>query len=354
MAKRTLAERLKTPKNGRSVHFSNGGIADLRIILCSQNYRVPFGMADKDEIELSTDGKSVTLRGKGDYVSRWGNGLADLFKRFGQHYGEKGDAVEHDRNMKRMIRVFNEEALRRGLQLTLDRADETGVMVKPINPKYLAQWGEAVSLEDLSDADNFVVIYANLLLSASINENPNDLIFLDTIKKLDFAHIDLLEKIAKNYTEHDFHEIDTMYHSSSFSQESMREMFQIRFENMTVDVLEPLTKEALFEHVRKLVGDTFKQGGILVPMLRASHWTHFEEIKYLEPDIRHKNVSYYLQSYRNNNYKKEIVDSLIALNVLNEGELNRMKTPIPGVEISITYIYLTDFGAKFTSACRQG
>ena len=311
-------------------------------------------MSKEDEIEISTDLKSVTLKGKGSFVSRWGNGLADLFKRFGQYYGEKGDAVEHDRNMKRIIRVFNEEALKRALQLTLDNADRLGVAVHPVDVKYLVHWSETVSLEDLSDSDNLIEMYANLLLSASVNKNPNDLIFLDTIKKLDRSHIELLEHISKNHTEHDFYEIDRMYHSSTFDQDAMQELLETRFQNMTIEIEEPLTKAALISHVKNMLGDTFKRAGVLVPFLRVSHWTHFVEKDYPLPDIRHKNVSYFLQSYKNNNYKKEIVDSLIALNVFNSADIRRLKTPIPSVEMTLNYIYLTDFGAEFMMACRQG
>ena len=145
-------------------------------------------MNGKDEIELSTDGKSFTVRGKGDFVSRWGNGLADLFKRFGQHYGEKGDAVEHDRNMKRMIRVYNEEALKQALIMSLKKMDQIGVIPQPVSPKYLAQWGEAASLEDLEDDENLSDIWANLLVTSSIGKTENGLLFLDTVS---YTHLTL-------------------------------------------------------------------------------------------------------------------------------------------------------------------
>ena len=108
-------------------------------------------MHEKDEIEVSigTDGAKIAI--KGDIATKTGRGLADLFKPFVQWVGEKGDAIEHERNLRQQIRIFNEEALCKGLLKAAEIADQSGVTIQPVSLKFLAQWSEGVSLEEPKD-----------------------------------------------------------------------------------------------------------------------------------------------------------------------------------------------------------
>lgn len=148
-------------------------------------------MPEQDEIEVSigTDGAKVAI--KGDIATKTGRGLADLFKPFVQWVGEKGDAIEYERNLKQQIRIFNDAALRKGLLKAQEIADQSGIAIQPVSLKFLAQWSEGVSLEEPKD-DSLLDLWAKLLASEAVGQARNSLVFIDILKKLDRSHAEYM------------------------------------------------------------------------------------------------------------------------------------------------------------------
>jgi len=105
--------------------------------------------------------------------------------------GEKGDAIQHERNLRQQVRIFNEEALCKGLLKASEIADQSGVAIQPVSLKFLAQWSEGVSLEEPKD-DSLLDLWAKLLASESVGQGRNSLVFIDILKKLDRSHAEYM------------------------------------------------------------------------------------------------------------------------------------------------------------------
>ena len=152
-------------------------------------------MVEQDEIEVSvgTDGAKVAL--KGGVAKKAGQGLADLFKPFVQWVGEKGDAVEHERNLRRQVRDFNEETLRLGLLRTAEIANANGITIQPVPLKFIAQWSEGVSLEDPKD-EELIDLWANLLADASGEFSSGHLLYARILKEMTNREAAVLKKMV--------------------------------------------------------------------------------------------------------------------------------------------------------------
>ena len=151
-------------------------------------------MKSENEIDaaLGKDGAKINL--KGEVAERASRGVGDIFKPLVQFLGEKGDAIEHRRRIKKQVRVFNELALEQSLRLSQSKAEEHGLAIQPVPLKFLAQWAEGASLEDPDDEENLAELWSNLLVSNIEGEVANSLIYIDLIKKIKWRHKVALEK----------------------------------------------------------------------------------------------------------------------------------------------------------------
>jgi len=164
--------------------------------------------ANKIEISVGSDGAKMALQG--DVAANTGRGLAELFKPFIQWCGEKGDIIEHRRNVSRQIRVFNEEALRLALEKSINIADNKGIVIEPVSLKFLANWAEGVSLENSDEAENLIDLWSNLLANVSAeNDDVSSSIFCsNTLKGMDSATATLFKNICAPISDAKFNKQD--------------------------------------------------------------------------------------------------------------------------------------------------
>lgn len=155
-------------------------------------------MTEKDEIEVSVgaDGAKIVL--KGGVASRAGSGLADLFKPFVQWVGEKGDAIAHERNLRNQVRIFNEDALRKGLLRAVEIASERDIAVQPVPLKFLAQWSEGVSLEDVENSGSLTDLWAELLFNASQKFSSGHLLYSRILREMTISEALVLKNMIMN------------------------------------------------------------------------------------------------------------------------------------------------------------
>ncbi|WP_416878818.1 hypothetical protein [Litorimonas sp.] len=143
---------------------------------------------EKDEIEVSVGNKGVALKSKGGGAARLGHSVADALRFFTSPMGLAADEVDRIR-IHRQI-VFEQTILKaHGLAI------ERGVEASGTPMKFLAQWGEAASLEDFDDPENLSDYYAALLVSEADGVEPNSLIYVDILKKLNKIHVQFLSRL---------------------------------------------------------------------------------------------------------------------------------------------------------------
>jgi hypothetical protein len=105
---------------------------------------------DRISAEITPTGGSLEV--KGDGAGRLTNQLADLLSIFSEPVGYLGDK----------FRVWRQVAVIRSLQRAQEIAQESGLALQPVSPKFLVNWVEKASLED---DDLLTDRWARLLLS---------------------------------------------------------------------------------------------------------------------------------------------------------------------------------------------
>lgn len=145
-------------------------------------------MGDKDEIEVSADGKGIAVKAKGSAATRIGHSFADALRFFASPLGLAADEVDR-------FRIFRQVAFEQTLLKAHNVVLERGIETSNTPLKFLAQWGEAASLEDMDDPENLSDLYANLLISESSGTDPNALLYVDMLKKMNKVHIQFLNSL---------------------------------------------------------------------------------------------------------------------------------------------------------------
>ncbi len=145
-------------------------------------------MSEKDEIEVSAGGKGIAVKAKGSAATRIGHSFADALRFFASPLGLAADEVDR-------FRIYRQVAFEQTLLKAHDIVLERGIETSNTPLKFLAQWGEAASLEDMDDPENLSDLYANLLVSESSGADPNALLYVDMLKKMNKVHIQFLNSL---------------------------------------------------------------------------------------------------------------------------------------------------------------
>jgi len=150
-------------------------------------------MSDADEIEVSAGDKGLAVKAKGGAATRLGHGFADALRFFSSPLGLVADEVDRFRIYRQ---VAFEEILLKAHGIAIGRNIENSNA--PL--KFIAQWSESASLENMDDPENLSDLWANLLVLESSQSEPNSLIFVDILKKIRKPHADLLKRLFDGRT----------------------------------------------------------------------------------------------------------------------------------------------------------
>lgn len=151
-----------------------------------------------NELGIKASSHEFSINARGGFVGRWGNGIADLFKFFGQTAGTLGDDAEHRRNVRRLVRIYDEKVLMSTLEHSLNNLDPTKPPLISVKPKFLEQWMEAASIEDQSDDENISVLWANLLSSAATEKSHQKIGYIRILESLDIVQARIFVRMAQN------------------------------------------------------------------------------------------------------------------------------------------------------------
>jgi len=183
-------------------------------------------MSDQDEIEVSVSDKGVALKAKGGAATRIGHAVADALRFFTSPMGFLGDEVDR-------LRVLRQRSFEDGLIRAHEKALELGVEKPTARTKTLIHWSEGVSSEDVDDPENLIEMWANLLASDSLYQNGNNPYYCDILKKITFAHVQIIKRIAGSFTG-DF--IDTF---DSYALNHVDELLYELVSNTGIGTLKP-------------------------------------------------------------------------------------------------------------------
>ncbi|KAB1113145.1 hypothetical protein NOJ05_05275 [Neorhizobium galegae] len=136
-------------------------------------------MTTNNEIELSAGEGNVAVKLRGSSVDRLTASLADLIAPFSEMAGAVADQV----------RLYREQNALRGLAAARDLAKTLNLEIKPVAPKFLVKWTEAVSLEE---TDGFQKLWAGLLLSESTSSSPAHVLYHRILTEMTVRHVELL------------------------------------------------------------------------------------------------------------------------------------------------------------------
>ena len=148
----------------------------------------------QDELDIKISPKDgVEVNSKGTGTSRLINAVADVISPVSKFLGLLGDQFEY-------LRLYQAQTFNETMKKVERRATEKNLEVTPVPLKIGVQWAEAASLEDIENPDNLSDIWAELLVSEVEFSNPNFLIYVDILKKLNKSHILYLRSLlGKSY-----------------------------------------------------------------------------------------------------------------------------------------------------------
>ena len=92
------------------------------------------------------------------------------------------------------LRGYRMEAALKAMLRAKQICDENDLKIKPIPPKFLLQWVEGASLEDVENESSLTELWAKILVSVSQNTAQNHLTMISILKKMngDDARVCLL------------------------------------------------------------------------------------------------------------------------------------------------------------------
>jgi len=145
-------------------------------------------MSDRDEISVSAGSDGISVSAKGSAATRLGHSVADAIRFFSSPMGLAADEIDR-------MRIHRQISFEKTLLQAHGVSIERGLETSKVPMKFLAQWGESASLEDMDDPENLSLYWANLLISEATGVEPNSLIYADILKKLNRSHVEYLNDL---------------------------------------------------------------------------------------------------------------------------------------------------------------
>lgn len=157
-------------------------------------------MGDKGtEISIGKDGFS--FKTDGEASQRLANAALDFLSPITEGAGFLGTK----------LRGYRMEAALKSTVRAKEICDNNGININPVPPKFLLQWVEGASMEDIDDPQNLSELWAQLLASAAKETSANHTIFVDILKKLSRDHIDYLNSMLRGQSVHELVEVPYDY-----------------------------------------------------------------------------------------------------------------------------------------------
>ena len=302
-------------------------------------------MSTENQIDASLGKDGAKIKLQGDVADRASRGLGDVFKPLVNYLGEIGDAVEHRRNIKKQVRVFNEKALGNALLLAEETAKKHGISVRPVPLKTLAQWAEGASLEDPSADNNLTDMWATLLASAAAGANRNLNLFIDLLKKIDPEHADFLRFLI--FEGEAVHWYDAPF---EWNEHEMLEHIEAAARKLHASHnLAEMSEYEIVELTNQIFSSFNASPSVLITLGMLFFYDSSERVR---PPIG--GTWDITTRYDHKRFPEDVVESLISLNILEKIQIERYAPVRSDCELVLWYVRLTSFGCQFLEACLEG
>ena len=135
------------------------------------------------EISIGKDGFS--FKTDGEASERLANAALDFLSPITEGAGFLGTK----------LRGYRMEAALEAILRAKKICEENNLAINPVPPKSLLQWVEGASMEDVESESSLSDLWASLLVSEANQSEPNTLIYIDILKKLNRTHVQFLHNL---------------------------------------------------------------------------------------------------------------------------------------------------------------
>ena len=150
---------------------------------------------NKSKIKLAVNKDGFEASAEGRPAEDTAGILKSLLAPIVAHQEGKAEVIRHQNELKYIKHVHDEEVTRRIAGKALGLIEQRGIVGSKPNDKFFVPWLSAASLEDNSDKNPLPEMYAELLVSEMESANPNSLIYIDILRKLNKTHIQYLKSL---------------------------------------------------------------------------------------------------------------------------------------------------------------
>ncbi len=284
-------------------------------------------MADKGtEISLGKDGFS--FKTDGEASQRLANAALDFLSPITEGAGFLGTKLRGYRMEAALEATIRAKAI----------CKENNLSINPVPPKFLLQWVEGASMEDIEGEDNLVELWARVLCAEVTTGDPNALIFVDILRKIHKEHAEYLSGMFKNTDDKLLRNVRKYIGQDYYEEVIIETLLKYEFPYKHFDKEEELTKELM----KQLAVPGSYNFYLYVSDLKTQ--ANFENcaLPLLGVDFNSRPVSIH----------SSLHDSLRLLGVIEDFKHNfHWKTGALDFEVSMFSRKLTALGWEFVFAC---
>lgn len=227
-------------------------------------------------------------------------------------------------------------------------ADQEGGFENIPPLKVFVPWMEGCSLEE-DDNDVLQNLWANLFVTATRSENPNHVLFVDTLKKLCRDHAILLQKICSDKNSRDGWNyswtLDTKQDFLSFVNTQVQEVHRgplIADSNGKLQV--SYIDDSQFEILTEKIGAFFDHGGLILE--HGSIRVQKKQKNLIGAPILYNAINLLTEKICNENGEHELAQALVQMGIVKEISVPWYQLSLRA-DLGLTYYHLTSFGTEF-------
>jgi len=273
------------------------------------------------EISISKDG--FGFKTDGEASERLANAVLDFLSPISEGAGFIGTK----------LRGYRMEAALKATVRAKEICEANNLPINPVPPKFLLQWIEGASLEDINDDDNLIDAWSNLLVSNSSSLNKNSILFCDLLKKIDSSHAKYLFELTRNMPSKVWEDVPITTDVVSLK----------KFIREDEDIQRLLSSKDLKEirsQVEMVLSAYLDEAGteLLISSLRFVDRRSKDEVLFIDT------------KYYNGEVPEDLIAPLHALNLLVDADIDEFLVT-PSVLLYVRYLHLSSFGCEFLKSC---
>jgi len=285
---------------------------------------------EKDSTEISVSKDGFGFKTDGDAASRLAHAALDFLSPITEGTGFLGTK----------LRGYRMEAALKATLRAKEICEENNLPINPVPPKFLLQWIEGASMEDVEEVESLTEMWANLLVSESTTQLENSQIFIGLVKQLNWRHKSALEKFVEKGSRNVVHNLNglRLLGQTLFELVAVKRGLSLDRTKLSLDVCEA------FQH----------KNGVLVESITTMKREAYERADLnIDDNLVHK-LEEMTSGDQNINIdlhiSKNTLLGLKSLNLIEFGAKTSWKID-KSHNMNVFFWFLTEFGFEFINAC---